>query len=248
MSKKSVHTRAAKRNARAKSKRESVARGKQTPSALKQKQANKLFDRIGTRPDFDKVVSEALRQAKSGNVPKSDLKNSADVLAGLKKMTGEVFKMYCYITLVNEMIKKQVIVEDIKFDLPGMTLELMDIDNRIGQMVYLLQNKADMEAKFGDGADFFISTESMEIATIVQNFSDILYEEIARLEPHSLVIEETLSRLAEDVQEENDNARRFKVLQNVAYAYMAEVSLAHKAELEAQENNAGGENQPEAVA
>ncbi|AEV89529.1 hypothetical protein OBP_092 [Pseudomonas phage OBP] len=249
MSKKSVHTRAVKRNARAKAKRTSIARGKATPAALQQKKMNKLFDVIGDRPDFDNVLEHAMKQVRKGKVEKSSFKDSSELLDGLKKMTGEVFRMYCYITLVNEMINKQVIVDEIKVDLPGITRKLLEIDNRIGQLVYLTENRTEMEDKFGEGSDLYINTESLDMGTTLQTFADILYEEVARFEPHSLVFEETLSRLADGEAEGDENQRRFKVLQTIAYAYMADISLKDKeaeeqTASELQEDNTGGNNEP----
>lgn len=252
MSKKSVHTRAAKRNARAKTKRTEAARGKQTPSALQQKKVNKLFDRIGKRPDFDTVFGEAMRQVKAGKVKQGPIKDSSELVDGLKKMAGEVFRMYSYITLTNELIRKSLIEDTIKIDLPGMTRELLDIDNRIGQLIYLVSNKQDMEDKFGEGSDLYIQTESLDIGTILHSFSDILYEEISRLEPHTLVSEEALSRLSDEIEGDDENQRRYAVLQRIAYAYMAEIKLAdaeaEEAKAEIQEDVTGGNNPPVAAA
>lgn len=251
MSKNSVHNRAAKRNARAKTKRESISRGKATPEAVQKKKMAKLFDAIGDRPDFENVLNHAMKQARKGNVDPNAIRSSNDVVEGLRKMTGEVFKMYCYITLVNEMIAKKVIEETIAIDLPGITRTMIDMDTRIGKLVFMSKNP-DPDG-FAEGSELYIQTEALDIATTLQTFTDILYEEIARLEPHTLTIEETLSRLSDEVLEGNESQRRMTVLSQLAYRYLADIKIADdeaaaQKSSALQEDNTGGTNAPEAVA
>lgn len=225
MSKKqTAQNHAAKRNARAKSKRESIARANASPSAQRKKVTQRLMERLGGNLDFDNVLNNAVKDIKK-NKTDDGLKfnNSTDMINGLKKAVGEVFKLYSYITLAVAMIDKGVINHFISMDLDGVTRKLMNFDSRIGTLMYMDTIPEDEREQ---GA---LEVECLDIGTSLTDISDNLYNEITRLEPHSLAIEEMIATLAVEVEGGDDNVKRMNVLQAVAYKYMAELKLADDA-------------------
>lgn len=213
---------AAKRNARAKAKRVSIARGNAAPSALLKKSLARKFGGGPENINFDKVLESAVRDIKKGKQEEPSFNSFAESVEGLRKVVGEVFKLYCYITLAAELIKQQAIVHELNIDLDGITRDLIGFDTRIGTLMYMAK-LSDEEREPGAG-----EVEMLEIGTALANISDSLYNEITRLEPHSVVIEETISRLAIEVEGTDDNTKRMQVIQSIAYKYMVALNLADK--------------------
>lgn len=214
----SAQKNAQKRNSRAKAKRASIARGKNAPMA---RMRNVFGDQPGGM-DFDNVLNNAVRQINKGNVASGASYNSSDdMLTGVKKAASELFKMYSYLTLVAFMVNKKVIEHTFKIDLDEMSLNLMAMDNKVSRLMMLI-NDPDTD----EGA---VATEALDIGTDLQNYADVLYNEIANLEEHSLVIEETINRLSTEVDETDPTKARFKVLETLAYQKLAEVKLAQDA-------------------
>ena len=206
------------RNSRAKAKRASIARGKNAPMA---RMRNVFGDQPGGM-DFDNVLNNAVRQINKGNVASGASYNSSDdMLTGVKKAASELFKMYSYLTLVAFMVNKKVIEHTFKIDLDEMSLNLMAMDNKVSRLMMLIHDP--------DTDEGVVATEALDIGTDLQNYADVLYNEIANLEEHSLVIEETINRLSTEVDEADPTKARFKVLETLAYQKLAEVKLAQDA-------------------
>lgn len=218
--KNTAQSKAAKRTARAKVKSRSLALAKAAPQAIKQSKMRKAISQSGRVANFDAVLDQAVMDVKNGKEAVSEFKTTGDMIVGIKKAVGEVFKLYCYVTLALELIDSKVIQHDINLPLEEVSRVLMNIDTRIGVIEFM--NKTPEE----DRDNFAIETEALDIGTTLTSISEDLYEEVARLETHSLTIEETITRLADEIEEGELPQRRMGVLQSIAYKYLAELQLA----------------------
>lgn len=209
---------AAKRTVRAKTKKVAAGKMKSRAQALKGKTPKFNYDADG-KLNFDDVLTGAVRDINSrrkGSTTKeieTSIKSAKDVIDGLIKSTTEIFRIYCYVTLVNNLIESSLISHSLKIDLADISKKLIILDGRIGALGKLYPQEEEV-----------IFTEALEIGTEIQNISEELYSEVVRSEEHALVIEEVLSRLAKEVEGVDDvNKQRFMVLQSIAYRYLAKV-------------------------
>lgn len=212
----STQNRAAKRNARAKAKRISANKGRAAPKAVANRETRRLARRLGSyHMDFDSVLNNAMRDINSGKGNLDTTINSpTEMVEGLKRNIGEVFKFFSYVVLLKGMVEKKIIEHTLVIDLKPIALDLIDIDSRVSRLMPLLAANEE-EA---------VVTECLDIATAIQNYADALYAEIERAEPHSLVIEETISTLGTEVEGDPSPAERSaKVLNALAYNYLATV-------------------------
>ena len=227
---KSSQARAAKRNARAKAKKISANKARTTPTQLDKKSYRRAFG--DSHLDFDQVLSNAVRDINQRKQVAGEITSPIDVLKGLQKTAGEVFKLYSYITLVQALIEQKLIDHRLVIDLKAISLDLINIDGRVQNVAKLIE-KDEEEVVF---------TEALDISTSLQNHAEELYAEVTRTEPHALVIEESLSRLAKEVEGINEpDAQRLEVLQSLAYQYLSKV----KEEADSQVNT---DPQPETAA
>lgn len=209
---KSSQARATKRNARAKAKKISANKARTSPSQLDKRSFRRAFD--GEHLNFNQVLSNAVRDINQRKQVAGEITSTLDVLRGLQKTAGEVFKLYSYVTLVQALVEQNVFEHRLVIDLKAISLDLINIDGRV-QNVSKLIDKGEEEAVF---------TEALDISTSLQNHAEELYAEVTRSEPHALVIEESLSRLAKEVEGVDDsNAQRSEVLQTLAYQYLSKV-------------------------
>lgn len=250
MSKKSTATsqkNAAKRNARSKAKTTSANKAKQSPMGVAKRKMRGI--NLNGANNFDAVLDQAVRQIKKGgNVGSEPQFNSTDeVMAGITKAAGETFKMFCYNALAKELADKGAIEHNFRVDLTMIGQGMMNIDNRVSTLrAYLNSPEAD-EGVFG--------TEALEIGTLIHGFADELYDEVARMDEHSLIIEETIARLAAELPEGSEQERRARVLSTIAYKLLAAIKLqmtpaeveAENDEAVAQKNNTGESTQPAAA-
>lgn len=219
MSKKSaaaIQKSAAKRNARAKAKSASAAKAKQTPMGQAKRKMRGL--NIGGNNNFDAVLNQAVRQIKKGgNVSGPAFNSTEEVMDGIVKAAGETFKLFCYNAVAKELVEEGAIEHNFRIDLNMVGEGMMLIDNRVTTLrAYINSPEAD---------EAVIGTEALEIGTLIQNYADELYEEIARMEEHSLIIEETIARLANEVPEGSESERRARVLTTIAYKLLAAIKL-----------------------
>lgn len=231
---KSSQARADKRNARAKAKKLSNNRARSSEKV----KAQKAFDRLmtGDRLEFDQVLANAVRDVNQRKKVDSDISSPQEVVEGLQKTAGEVFKLYCYVTLVQALNEQKIIDHPLVVDLKGISVDLIRIDQRVQNVVKLVNAGDEEEAVF---------TEALDISNTLQNHAEELYAEVTRSEKHALVIEETLSRLAKDIEGIDDAAQqRLEVLQSLAYQYLAKV----KEEIDSQVNTATEDETATAVA
>lgn len=207
---------AAKRNARAKAKSASAAKAKQTPMAQAKRKMRGL--NIGGNNNFDSVLEQAVRQInKGGNVSGPAFNSTEEVMDGIVKAAGETFKLFCYNAVAKELVDKGAIEHNFRIDINMIGEGMMLIDNRVTTLrAYINSPEAD---------EGVIGTEALEIGTLIQNYADELYEEIARMEEHSLIIEETVGRLAAEITEGSESERRARVLTTVAYKLLAAIKL-----------------------
>lgn len=220
---KSSQARATKRNARAKAKKVSANKARTTPSELSKKSFRKAF--TGDRLEFDQVLANAVRDVNQRKQVSSEITSPEDVVVGLQKTAGEVFKLYSYVTLVEALNEQKIIDHPLVVDLKGISADLINIDKRVQNVVKLVQA----------GEEETVFTESLDISTSLQNHAEELYAEVTRSEKHALIIEETLSRLAKDIEGIDDPAQqRVEVLQSFAYQYLTKV----KEEIDSQVNTA----------
>lgn len=238
--KNSVQKRAQKRNARAKQKSISNAKGRAAPSAIANRENRRLARKLGVHHlDFDSVLGNAVRQINKGTQPASDaeFKSPQDMIDGLKRNIGEVFKLFSYVALLNGMIEKKIIEHTLVLDLKAIALDLFLIDNRVSRLQPLLE--AEQEE--------VVATECLDIGTTIQNFAEELYVEVTRAEPHALVVEDTLARLREDVEGDlSESEKTVKVLEAISYDYLSRVHTEN--ELEPKPEAAQPEESAEAVA
>ena len=250
MSKKSAATsqkNAAKRNARAKAKATSANKAKQSPMGVAQRKMRGINLSAGN--NFDAVLNQAVRQInKGGDVGSAPQFNSTkEVMDGIVKAAGETFKMFCYNAVTKELADSGAIDYNFRIDLNLIGEGMMNIDNRVTRLRAYMNSPEMDEAAFG--------TEALEIGTLIHAFADELYEEVARMDEHSLVIEETISRLAAELSEGTEAERRARVLTTTAYKLLAAIKLqltpeqvnaenSEKAEEAVQEDNTGDNNEP----
>lgn len=209
---KSSQARATKRNARAKAKKISANKARTTPSELNKKSFYKEF--TGNRLEFDEVLANAVRDINKRKEVSSEFNSPEEMIVGLQKAAGEVFKLYSYITLVQALNEQKIIDHPLVIDLFAISAELIAIDKRIQNLIKLLQS---------DETDA-VMTECLDIGTIISNYAEELYAEVSRAEKHALVIEETWSRLTEEIENIDDPAQqRLEVLQSLAYRYLTKV-------------------------
>jgi hypothetical protein len=229
---KSSQARASKRNARAKAKKISANKARTAPSELRKKNFRSLLS--GDRLEFDQVLGNVVRDINHRKQTEATFESIQDVLAGLKQNTTEVFKLYSYITLLNALIKEKLINFTLVVDLKAISIDLISIDKRIQTMAKLVD--ADEEEA--------VLTEALDISNTLQNYAEELFAEVSRSETHALVIEEYISRLADEITGVDDvNQRRYQVLERIAYIYLGEV----KEEIDRQNNTAPATETAEAV-
>lgn len=250
MSKKSTATsqkNAAKRNARSKAKAVSANKAKQAPMSVAKRKMRGI--NLNGANNFDAVLEQAVRQInKGGNVGSQPQFNSTkEVMDGIVKAAGETFKMFCYNAVAKELADSGAIEHNFRIDLNLIGEGMMKVDNRVTRLrAYMNQPDMD-EGAFG--------TEALEIGTLIHAFADELYDEVTRMDEHSLIIEETIARLAAELPEGTDTERRARVLTTTAYKLLAAIRLqlspeqvdaenSEKAESVEQEDNAGENNQP----
>lgn len=220
---KSAQKRAQKRNARAKQKSTSNAKARNTPTAVAARERRRVAGKLGGfNLDFDTVLSNAVRQVNNGTKElETDIKTPEDMINGIKRNIGEVFKLFSYVVLLNGMIEKKIIDYTLSIDLKAVALDLIDIDSRVSRLLVLL--KANEEEA--------LVTECLDIGTAIQNHSSDLYIEVTRSEPHALVIEETLSSLRETITEDvTEGEKTAMVLKALSYDYLAKVSIGTELE------------------
>lgn len=209
---KSSQARATKRNARAKAKKVSANKARTTPSELNKKSFRKEF--TGNRLEFDQVLANAVRDVNKRKEVSSEINSPQEMIVGLQKAAGEVFKLYSYITLVEALNEQKIIDQPLVIDLFAVSADLINIDKRIQNLVKLLQN---------DEEDAVV-TECLDIGTTLSNYAEELYAEVSRAEKHALIIEETWTRLAKEIEGIDDPAQqRLEVLQSFAYQYLTKV-------------------------
>lgn len=218
---------AAKRNARAKAKAASAAKAKNTPMGQAKRKMRGLT--IGGQNDFSDVLNQAVHQINKGdNVSGPAFKSTAEAMDGIIKAAGESFKLFCYNAVAKELIDEGAIRHTMKLDIEGVAAAMMDIDNRVSVLrAYMLSPECD---------EGVVSTEMLDIGTQIQNKSDEMYNEIIAMETHSLVVEDTINRLAAEQEEGSEHERRAKVLTAIGYKLLASVKLQLPlAEIEAME-------------
>ncbi|EBY9764043.1 hypothetical protein D5W64_13095 [Salmonella enterica subsp. enterica serovar Saintpaul] len=220
---KSAQNKHAKRNARAKQKRQQVARGKAAPEAIKKRRIRAMLNANGTIPDFDAALENAVMDIKKGKSVESEFKDTTDMLEGLKRAVGEVFKLYCYVTLANYLIEAGAIQHELTIDLEEASRVLMNFDTRIGTIQFL-NNEPDPETELA------IQTEALDIGTNLGQISEMLYQEVTRLEVHGPIMEDTIARLTKEIPEDvTDPAARYsKALEAVAHDYLYKLMIRDK--------------------
>lgn len=213
---KSSQARAVKRNARSKAKRVAANKAKAAPKAIQQKKIRDTLRRLGLNGnmEFDKVLENATRRVKHGETGESEITSPAEMIEGLTKSAGEIFKLYSYITFVEALVQKGVIDFQLNVDVEEVSLKLMDLDTRISRLPAMLDN----------GMEDPVMVESMDIGTDLTNYTELLYADVVRSEVHSLVIEDTINRLAKEVEIEVEGEPRLHVLSSIAYKRLAEVA------------------------
>lgn len=221
MSKKNAsQVNAAKRTARAKAKAKSVAKARSCPQAIKQRKMRSVLNKDGRIADFDTVLEDAVMNINKGKKVVSEFKNTTDMINGIKDAIGQVFKLYSYVTFANELIHSKVIQHDIKLPLEDISRVLLNFDTRLGRIIFMNQTPEDQRDNLA------IETEALDIGTNLASISEDLYDEVSRLEVHSIVIEDSITRLSEEVEGETLSQRRMKVLETIAHKYLAELVLA----------------------
>ena len=207
---------AAKRNARAKAKATSAAKAKNTPMGIAKKKMRGL--NIGGQNNFDDVLNQAVRQIGKGNNGSGVTFNSTqDVLDGIVKAAGETFKLFSYCAVAKELADEGAIQHNFRADLTLLGQAMMVIDNRVTTLMAYMKGEDADEGVFG--------TEALDIGTQIQNIADELYEEMTRMDEHSLVIEETIARLAGEITDGEESERRARVLTRIAYKLLAAIKL-----------------------
>lgn len=217
----SSQKRAAKRNSRAKAVQKSANRNQHSRSGKAEKLIRALRNQSG-HPDFDNVLQQAVhginKGIKDGKTEEVTFNTKEELMAGIKKAVSEVFKLYSYVTVAQQLIDNGAIEHTIAMDLYAQSLNLVSLDKRISRMDLLADEQA-------------WQVEALEIGTLLEAYSDNIYKEVARLEPHGLILEETINRLAEEVEEGDAANKRRIVLESVAYSYL------HKALVKYNEEN-----------
>ncbi|UQT03454.1 hypothetical protein YUBABA_02520 [Serratia phage vB_SmaM-Yubaba] len=232
MSKKNIaQAKAAKRTARAKAKAKSVAKAKATPQAIKHRQLRGALNADGRIADFDTVLENAVLDINKRKQVQSEFKNSTDMIKGIKEAIGQVFKLYCYVTLGKTLADSGAMQHEVQIPLDDISRVLMNFDSRIGRLEYMNQTPEDQRD------DVAIETEAFDIGTNLANISEDLYGEVARMEKHSLIMEEAISRMSLEITEGSPEERRMRALQAVAYKYLAELKL-HDAKVEKEQREA----------
>lgn len=215
--KNAAQKRALKRNARAKAKSISIAKGRNAPAAVADRESRRLARALGgTKLNFDDVLTNAVRQVNKGTNVEGEFKSPQEMLEGLKRNIGEVFKLYSYVAFVEALKNKQAFEHKLVIDIENISLSLIDIDRRFSHLDALLA--ADEEDA--------VMTEALDIGIQIQNISEELYSEIVRSEKYALIIEEAMDRLAEEVTDVTDvNQKRNRVLSTIAYQLLSEVQI-----------------------
>lgn len=205
-------TRVDKRNARAKAKKISANKARTTPTVQNKKNFHKTLR--GSKLNFDQVLTNATRDINNRKQVETTINSPADLLKGITQTTVEVFKIYSYITLVEALIRENVIQHSLVIDLKAVSLDLISIDKRVQRMAKLVEM----------GEEEAVFTEALDITTVLQNYSEELYAEVVRAGDHALVIEESLSRLSKEIEDGPDvKDPTITVLHNLAYQYLNKV-------------------------
>lgn len=212
-----------KRDQRSKAKRKSANRA---DASIR----NQLKGLIGNKD----LLEKAVRDAKLGRGQKDVRFNNADeVIAGLKEAVNEVFKLYSYLTIAYALIEKGAITHTLSVDLNKVSIDMLNMDSRISRLSVMEED--------------VVAVESLEIGQELHDKADALYNEVASLEPHALVIDETVEALVAEVEgDEATNIKRARVLHAVAYQFMHRAKVAHDAALE-QESSVETANEAEVV-
>ncbi|QGH71929.1 hypothetical protein N1M2_66 [Klebsiella phage N1M2] len=232
MSKKNTaQVKAAKRNARAKAKAKSVAKAKACPQAIQQRKLRGALGADGRIADFDTVLEKAVLDINKGKKVTSEFKTTTDMIAGIKEAIGQVFKLYCYVTLGKTLADAGAMEHQVTIPIDDISRVLMNFDSRIGRLEFM--DKTPVEER----DNVAIETEALDIGTNLASISEDLYGEVARMETHSLIMEEAISRMALEITEGEPEQRRMAALQAVAYKYLAELKL-HDARVEKEQREA----------
>jgi len=227
----SAHTRAAKRNARAKAKRVSNAKARNAPSAVisrdRRRKANKLG---GFSMEFDRLLDEAVKRINEHpqELLDTEIKNPQDMVAALGKTTSETFKLFSYVALVDSLIESKAIDHQLEVNLAEVGNEMVEIDRRIGATVQLLN--VDEEA---------LAVEALDLGTKISSIANQLYQEVERAEPFAFIIEETLAKYAARITDkETQEERNADALQAFAYKFLVKNVIQPKLESDVESETA----------
>lgn len=163
------------------------------------------------------LLQRAMKAAGEKGHGELQFNDSNELITGIKKAAGEVFKLYSYITLANALIEKGAITHSLSIDLVQISKNLMALDARVGRLGVM------------DEVD--LNIEVLGIATDLNDYSDQLYTEVTKLEPHSLVIESALQTLSKEVEETSEDPAG-DVLKAMAYRYLTGVKLSETKEVD----------------
>jgi len=211
---KSNQARSVKRNARAKAKKLSANKARATPTKAYGRSLRAALN--GDRLQFDDVLGDLVTDINRRKNVDSDINSVQDVLAGMKKMTGDVFKLFTYATLIDAIITNGLLEDYVlEVDLKATALELISIDKRVQAMIVMAQQ----------GEEDALYTEALDISTTLSNYTQELYAEVVRSEKHALTIEGTLDNLAAALTEiDSPDQRRNEVMSTLAYQYLDRVN------------------------
>lgn len=219
----SAHTRAAKRNARAKAKRVSNAKARNTPTAITNRGRNRSANKLdGFSLEFDRLLDEAVKRInqRPEELLDTEIKNPQDMVVALGKTTGETFKLFSYVALVNSLIESKAIDHQLEMNLAEVGNEMVEIDRRIGATVQLLD--LDEEA---------LAVEALDLGTKISSIANQLYQEVERAEPFAFIIEETLAKYAAKITDkETQEERNADALQAFAYEFLVKNVIQPKLE------------------
>lgn len=187
-------------------------------SKAKRKTANRAHN-LSPRSSYvhldenSELLQRAMKAAGEQGRGGSELQfnNSNELIEGIKKAAGEVFKLYSYITLAQALIEKGAITHSLSIDLVKISKDLIALDSKVSLLPMLEETELNIDA--------------LSIATDLSEISDNLYQEVTRLEPHSLVIETALQTLSKEVGEEAEDPAG-EVLKAMAYRFLTNVKLS----------------------
>lgn len=217
---KTTQARAAKRNARAKSKQTSAAKARANPANVQKRKIQAVMKKHGLgRMDFDDVLNNAVRDVNKGKKVETTITTPEEMIQGMKDAGQEVFKLYSYITFAEALNEKGIISYKPALDLKEISVNLMNMDNQISRLQSML----------GVQEEEVVMTEALDIGTSLQNYAEELYAEVKLLEPLGIEIEAALEKLASEEKDLDIDKARIAVLSAFAYKKL----VAVKAEVDA---------------